>query len=140
VSLRCPENYRHKRAEAFFEKEVLYMKVFYALLFGTMFFTAAAGVVNAQTVLTSAQASNVLEIEDLKMTPSRVSGVVTNRSPHTVKDVELVVQHHWLWQDEFNPGQDSPGRVATIRLRGPVGPGQSVSFDYTPLAGPSVEK
>ncbi|MEX0806129.1 MAG: hypothetical protein WD688_22835 [Candidatus Binatia bacterium] len=88
--------------------------------------------IGAQTVLTSQEASKVLSFEDMNMTASKISGVVTNRSPHTIKDVELMIQYHWLWQDERNPGQNPPGRTAIIELDKPFEPGQSHRFSFTP--------
>jgi hypothetical protein len=92
--------------------------------------------VRAQTVLTSEQAAKSVAIENLNVSASAVSGVVANRSPHTIRDVEVRVQYHWLWQNEFKPGTDSPGQTAIVRLENELKPGQSMTFRHalTPIA------
>jgi hypothetical protein len=66
------------------------------------------------------------------MNESRISGVIANRSPHPVKDIEVVIQYHWLWQNERHPGTDSPGRAVTIKLDQTLKPGESTPFSYAP--------
>ena len=85
----------------------------------------------AQTVLNAAEAARTVAIESLHASPSSVSGVVANRSPHTVRDVEILVQYHWLWENEFKPGQDSPGQTALVRVPEELKPGQSARFHHT---------
>lgn len=86
----------------------------------------------AQTVLSSQEASGALSFENLDLNPSKVSGVIANKTPHTIKDVQLMVQYHWLWKDERNPGKDSPGRTVIIPLKEQLEPGESQRFSYTP--------
>jgi hypothetical protein len=86
----------------------------------------------AQTVLTDREASKVLRFERLDATPTRVSGVIMNTSPHRVRDVELLVQYHWLWNNERHPGQESPGRTFTVKLDKELAPGETAPFSYTP--------
>jgi hypothetical protein len=92
--------------------------------------------VRAQTVLTSAEAAKSVAIENLNVSASSVSGIVANRSPHTIRDVEVRVQYHWSWQNEFKPGTDSPGQTAIVRLENELKPGQSAPFRHalTPVA------
>ncbi|HEX6174568.1 MAG TPA: hypothetical protein VF089_11180 [Candidatus Binatia bacterium] len=90
----------------------------------------------AQTVLSSQEASRALSFEKLDVNPSKVSGVIANKTPHTIKDVQLMVQYHWLWKDERNPGKDSPGRTVIIPLKEQLEPGESQWFSYTPEFSP----
>lgn len=62
-----------------------------------------------------------------------VGGTVTNRSPHPVAEVVLMVNHQWLWRNEFRPGDDSPGRTEYLRIPEPIPPGGSVTFTHKPL-------
>lgn len=86
----------------------------------------------AETVLSSQEASRALSFEKLDVNPSKISGVITNKTPHTIKDVQLMVQYHWLWKDERNPGKDSPGRTVILPLNEQLEPGESHRFTYTP--------
>jgi hypothetical protein len=85
----------------------------------------------AQTVLNSAEAARTVAIESLHASSSTVSGVVANRSPHIVRDVEILVQYHWLWENEFKPGEHSPGQTALVRVQDELKPGQSARFHHT---------
>lgn len=87
---------------------------------------------SAQTVLTEDVASRALALKDVEVTPSIISGTIINNTPHTVRDIELLIQYHWLWQNERNPGQDSPGKAFMVKLDGELQPGGSLPFDFTP--------
>ena len=89
-------------------------------------------VASAQTVLSSQEASKALSFEKLDVKRSKISGVIANETPHTIRDIQLMVQYHWLWKDERNPKQDSPGRTVIISLNEQLEPGESHSFSYTP--------
>jgi hypothetical protein len=90
-----------------------------------------AAAARAQTVSNSAEAARTVAIESLHATSSTVSGVVANRSSHIVRDVEILVQYHWLWENEFKPGQDSLGQTALVRVPDELKPGQSARFQHT---------
>lgn len=63
-----------------------------------------------------------------------VFGEVTNRSPTTIRDVELMIRYEWFWADEMNPGDYSPGRTDRYTVREQIPPGETVSFTYRPAA------
>ena len=102
-------------------------------IFATMIFISPAlDSAGAETVLSSQEASRALSFEKLDVNATKISGVIANKTPHTIKDVQLMIQYHWLWKDEQNPGQDSPGRTVIIPLNEQLEPGESHSFSYTP--------
>jgi len=90
------------------------------------------GQASAQTVLTEDTASRALALKEVEVRPEKISGVITNNTPHTVRDIELLVQYHWLWQNERDPGQNPPGRSVTVKLDGDLRPGGSLPFDFKP--------
>src|SRR5688572_6583530 len=105
-----------------------------AILSAMVFIFAGLYSASADTVLSSQDASRALSFEKLDVNPTKISGVIANKTPHTIKDVELMIQYHWLWKDERNPGHDSPGRTVIIPLNGQqLEPGESQPFSYTPL-------
>ncbi len=61
-----------------------------------------------------------------------VSGVVVNRSGHILKDVRLLIDSTWLWDNEFRPGTDGPGRADYVTLHEEIPPGGSARFTYRP--------
>ena len=85
-----------------------------------------------QQVLTPGEAAQSVVIKDLQTTPSEVTGVIVNNTQHTIRDIELLIEYHWLWANEFKPGMDSPGRVANVRIDRALSPGESTTFRYVP--------
>ena len=102
--------------------------VWSALLLGTL----AARSVDAQSVLTSEQAKAALSLENVEVRRDQVSGVIVNKTPHMIRDVQLVLQYHWLWKNERNPGTDSPGRTVILRFNEQLEPGKPHRFVFTP--------
>jgi hypothetical protein len=102
------------------------------ILSAMVFIFAGLYSASAETVLSSQDASRALSFEKLDVNPRKISGVIANKTPHTIKDVELMIQYHWLWKDERNPGHDSPGRTVIIPLKEQLEPGESQPFSYTP--------
>jgi len=80
------------------------------------------------TVVSSSEASQEIVIQDVTAKDGSVSGTVVNNSSKTVRDVELLVRQDWLWNDERNPGMDSPGRTLRVTLRQDIAPHASASF------------
>jgi hypothetical protein len=104
-----------------------------AILAAMVFISPGLDSVSAETVLSSQDASRALSFEKLDVNRSKISGVIANKTPHTIKDVQLMIQYHWLWKDERNPGHDSPGRTVIIPLNEQqLEPGESQPFSYTP--------
>jgi hypothetical protein len=103
-----------------------------AIMATTFFISPALDLAGAETVLSSQEASNALSFEKLDVNPSKISGVIANKTPHAIKDVQLMIQYHWLWKNERDPGRDSPGRTVIIPLNEQLEPGESHPFSYTP--------
>lgn len=107
-----------------------------SLVYGALLTVLALGLrvvpLPAQTVLDSADALKSIRIQNLQASPSMVTGVVANHSPHEIREIEILVQYHWLWANEFKPGDQPPGRAAFIKLDKALEPGQSMEFRYEP--------
>jgi hypothetical protein len=102
------------------------------IILAILFLVSGAGSAGAQTVLTQEEAGKAVTIKDLNATTSSVTGVVVNNSPHVIRDVEVLIEYHWLWTNEFKPGPVSPGHSAVIKLDKDIQPGQTSAFRYTP--------
>jgi hypothetical protein len=92
----------------------------------------------AQKVLAPHEAAKVVTVRDLKATPSEVSGVIVNNTPHMIRDVEIAIEYHWIWANEFKPGRADPGRSFVVKLNKELRPGESVPFRFVP--DPPLEK
>lgn len=101
---------------------------------GTSVLTQTAEL-RGQTLLSAEDAAKSVALEKLQVGPSGVSGFVVNKTPHIVRNVEVLVQYHWLWENEFKPGTDSPGRLEVIRLSQDLKPGESMPFRHSAGAG-----
>jgi mannose-1-phosphate guanylyltransferase len=86
----------------------------------------------AQNVISRDDASKVLTVENLQLENGGVTGIVQNRSPHLIRDVQLFVRHTWLWDNETKPGKNDPGTSAYFTLREEIPPGGRASFNYRP--------
>ena len=101
-----------------------------ALLTGLML--SGSVYTHAQIVLDQQEAAKTLAVRNVNVTPSLISGEVVNRTPHTARDIELLIQFHWLWKNEFKPGSESPGRTDIVNIAKELKPGESMAFRYTP--------
>lgn len=86
----------------------------------------------AQIVLEEEKAAQIVAIRNLNATPSLVSGEIANRTPHLIRDIELVIQFHWHWKNEFKPGKEAPGRTGIVKIATEIKPGESIPFRYIP--------
>lgn len=94
---------------------------------------AESVVVSPDTVVVSPdQMSRTVDVKDVHVNGDQVSGKVVNNSGKPVRDVQLLVKYVWLWNDELNPGTDSPGRAEYETLPGELAPGESKEFTYRP--------
>jgi hypothetical protein len=93
----------------------------------------------AQMVASQQQAASVLAIENLAVQDGTVSGAIRNKSPNTVRDVQLFIRYTWLWANEFHPGTNNPSEAFYQTVSGEVAPGGTLPFKFTPSSPlPSV--
>jgi hypothetical protein len=78
------------------------------------------------------QVARPFAVQQVVMAGDTVSGVVVNNSRHVMRDVELLIRYGWLWENEFSPGENEPGRAIFYRLPDEIPPGASVPFAYRP--------
>jgi hypothetical protein len=86
----------------------------------------------AQNVASQNQAGSVVTIENLSAQDGGVSGAIRNKSPNTVRDVQLFIRYTFLWKNEFHPGKESPSAAFYPTVSGDIAPGGSLPFQFTP--------
>ena len=86
----------------------------------------------AQSVASQDQAGSVLTIENLSVQDGAVSGAIRNKSPNTVRDVQLFIRYTFLWKNEFHPGKDDPSAGFYQTVSGDIAPGGTLPFKFTP--------
>ena len=100
------------------------------LLAAVMLALPSAGA--AQLVRSREDLSRVLTVEKLSVVDGAVSGEIYNRLPHAVRDVQLLIRHTWLWDNETKPGKNDPGTSVYQTLSGEIPPGGRLPFKYQP--------
>ena len=77
-------------------------------------------------------ASSAVEIRNVTATNDAIAGEIVNRSIYNLRNVDLLVQYHWLWSNEMHPGPLSPGQSAYLTIDREIRPGESAAFTYRP--------
>jgi hypothetical protein len=103
--------------------------IFVALLVGLVLWPEASF---AQNVASQDQAGSVLTLENLSAQGETVSGVIRNKSPNTVRDVQLFIRYTFLWKNEFHPGKESPSGAFYSTVSGDIAAGGSLPFQFAP--------
>jgi hypothetical protein len=86
----------------------------------------------AQNVDSREQAGNVLAIENLSVQDGTITGAIRNKSPNTVRDVQLFIRYTFLWKNEFHPGKNDPSAAFYPTVSGDITPGGSLPFQFSP--------
>jgi hypothetical protein len=81
-------------------------------------------------VLDGAQATQTLVVQNLKIENGNISGELVNKSPHPIRDIELLIRHTWAWKNEFRPGTDDPGVGVYHKVEKEIPPGGRASFSH----------
>jgi hypothetical protein len=85
-----------------------------------------------QNVRERVDVSRLLAVEKVAVTDGAVTGEVINRSPHTIRDVQLFIRHTWLWDNETKPGKNDPGSSTYYMVPNEIPAGGRVAFRYKP--------
>ena len=93
------------------------------------FVPAAAG----QELITNRQLAQSLDLRNVVAEPNgSISGTIVNHAGLTVRDVKLMINYAWVWNNDFRPGEDSPGRTVYITAPAEIPPHGQGSFTYQP--------
>jgi len=89
-------------------------------------------------VLTPSSADAAIELKDVVANGGAVSGAIENHGPRPVKDIQLLIQHRYVWPNEYKPGAANPGRAEKITMGDEIPPGGRATFshDSGPLESP----
>lgn len=86
-----------------------------------------------QTLRSHEEATRVVTVGEYKVLDGEVSGEVWNRSPHLLRDVQLLIRYTWLWDDERHPGKTDPGTSTYYTLPKEIAPGARLPFTFSPI-------
>lgn len=103
----------------------------YILIGLTLFLFPSEGF--SQNIRSREEIARLLPIENLSISPDgAVAGEVVNRTPNTMRNVQLLIRHIWLWDQETKPGKDDPSQSAYYTLPQEIFPGGRSPFTYKP--------
>lgn len=102
-----------------------------ATALGLFLWTQPAPAVTARPeIMSAADANPEVEVTNVGSENGVISGVVINRSPEPVRDVRVLIDHVWYWNNERHPGDFSPGRSEFYTIQGAIPPGGSLPFRF----------
>ncbi len=74
-----------------------------------------------------------IRLDDVDFSDSgTVSGVLINQTGDVLRDVRLLVRYDWRWQNERNPGEDSPARSVYFTVTTDVPALGTLPFRFSP--------
>jgi hypothetical protein len=74
-------------------------------------------------------------VADVRVDGGAIEGRLTNRGPHELRDVRVLVTYTHHWPDEMHPGDDSPSNAWVHVVPGPLIPGETETFRFAPPGG-----
>lgn len=86
----------------------------------------------AATIIPAERLAESAVVRDISAENGVVSGIVVNNSGRLLENVKILIRYGWLWEDEFSPGHDSPGRAVLYTLPNRILPGEQAPFIYYP--------
>jgi hypothetical protein len=89
-----------------------------------------ARALSRQEPITAQQASRDVMTTNVRVHDGVISGTVVNRTGDTLRNVKLMIDHAWLWEHEFRPGEHSPSRTDFYIVPQAIPPHGSVAFEY----------
>ncbi len=116
------------------------VSILFLALAGVLFLIGPASRAAGQELTTPAHLSDLIGLRNITADANgNVSGTLVNRTGLTLRDVKLQIDYAWLWQNDFKPGEDNPGRTVYITAPGEIQPHGESAFSYQPsppLASP----
>ena len=90
----------------------------------------------AEQLVAKDQASQMVNVTDVAMQNGTITGKLVNNSNDTLRDVKLIIDQAWLWNNERRPGTDNPSRT-DFYVVPEIPPHGSVTFQYRSPAAPT---
>jgi hypothetical protein len=89
----------------------------------------------AAAIDSPAEVDASVAVRDVREADGAIEATISNRSPHEISDVRLLIDYIYHWPDETHPGDESPGRAWSHVVPGPIAPGASAPLRFTPPGG-----
>lgn len=88
-----------------------------------------------QEIVPSGHLESVVQVRDVLVSPTELSGTLVNLTDHELRDIRLRASDVFLWRNETRPGTDDPSRSEELVVKGPIPPRGALQFTAprTPL-------
>lgn len=90
---------------------------------------AGADLISNNQLARSLEARHVVSHPD-----GSISGTIVNHTDMTVRDVRLMIDYSWVWENDFKPGDENPGHTLYIIAPAAIPPHGEGSFTYRPTS------
>jgi hypothetical protein len=74
-------------------------------------------------------------LSEIRVDGDAIEARLTNRGPHELRDVRVLLTYTYHWPDETDPGDESPGHAWVHVVPGPLIPGASETLRFAPPGG-----
>lgn len=110
------------------------MKLIKIAVSSTLVLTLSCAVlaVDDTTVVNQGALRDKVLLDTIVVRDNQINAIVENRSEHVIDSLTIMVDYAWLWHDEFNPGDDSPGWAEYVTFERDLAPGEHAPFVYAP--------
>lgn len=81
-------------------------------------------------LVSPSEVASAVRVSDVQARDGVVTGRLVNASRTPIRNVELLIAHTWLWNNERHPGTDSPGRTDLYTFSGEIPPQAQMPFTY----------
>ena len=103
-------------------------------------FLLIPGIARAQLATTSANLEAALTVQNVTMNGNRLLGEITNNSGQKLRDISLMLQHSWRWQDGRDPKIEVPIDAVLLKLKKDLLPGETAAFTHFVLLPENTRK
>lgn len=82
------------------------------------------------TVLPRDKVAEIVALEDVVIKDGVISGKLVNQSSRPIRDIELLIRHVWIWNNEFRPGEDNRSQAEYYTVKTVIDPGKAIPLRY----------
>lgn len=83
-----------------------------------------------QSLIPDSSLLRTVAVRDVRLEDGIVTGVVENLSRNSIRDVQLLIEHRWVWTNDQDPGPVNPGTASYLTLSETIPPGGQTRFSF----------
>ncbi len=99
-----------------------------AVLCGAVLCASAVVATEVARLVQRGTLAAIAPISEIEVQDGHVSGTLSNRSSHSLRQVQIMISYQWLWTNEMHPGEESPADADIVTFPEEMAPGGTVRF------------